>query len=305
MTAESRVDPIADASCLPEAGVLYVVATPIGHRADLSSRAASILAHVDLIAAEDTRMTQRLLDIDRIRGRLISLNEHNEADRVESLIRALNQDQSVALVSDAGTPLISDPGFRLVDAVHAAGLRVSTVPGPCAAVAALSASGLPTDRFWFEGFLPAKSAARRKRLSDLSGQAATLIFYVPARDLEVIVSDMADTLGSDRMACLNRELTKRHETIYRAGLGRLAEFIAGSPDQKRGEAVVVVAGNESPEKAVSIDALVLELAEALPPSRAAAMLARLSGIRRQDAWRRIEAGRGGSGGRVSKAGDGS
>jgi len=172
-------------------------------------------------------------------------------------------------------------------------------------VAALSASGLPTDRFWFEGFLPAKSAARRKRLSDLSGQAATLIFYVPARDLEVIVSDMADTLGSDRMACLNRELTKRHETIYRAGLGRLAEFIAGSPDQKRGEAVVVVAGNESPEKAVSIDALVLELAEALPPSRAAAMLARLSGIRRQDAWRRIEAARGGSGGRVSKAGDGS
>lgn len=301
MSAESRLDPITDASCLPEAGVLYVVATPIGHRSDLSSRAASILAHVDLIAAEDTRMTQRLLDTDRIRGRMLSLNEHNEAERVESLIKALNDDQSVALVSDAGTPLISDPGFRLVDAAHAAGLRVSIVPGPCAAVAALSASGLPTDRFWFEGFLPAKSAARRKRLYGLSGQAATLIFYVPARDLGVVVQDMADTLGPGRMACLNREMTKRHETIHRACLKQLVDFIAGNPDQQRGEAVVVVAGNESPDRPVSIDALVLELAEALPPSQAAAMLARLSGIRRQDAWTRIEAARSGADGIASTA----
>lgn len=294
MTIESSVASSTDPSCLPEAGVLYVVATPIGHRGDLSPRAVGILAHVDLIAAEDTRMTQRLLDADRIQGRLISLNEHNESGRVNSLIVALNDGQSVALVSDAGTPLISDPGFRIVDAAHSAGLRVSVVPGPSAAVAALSASGLPTDRFWFEGFLPPRSAARRKRLAALSGLASTLIFYVPARDLAGVVSEMADVLGPQRLACLNRELTKRHETIHRDTLERLGDFIAASPDQQRGEAVVVVAGNDSPDKPVSVDALVSELAQALPPSRAAAMLARLSGIRRQEAWARIEAARGGS-----------
>jgi 16S rRNA (cytidine1402-2'-O)-methyltransferase len=293
MSADPRAELSPDASCLPEAGVLYVVATPIGHRADLSPRAASILAHVDLIAAEDTRMTQRLLEVDRIHGRLISLNEHNEADRVGFLLEALGQGRSVALVSDAGTPLISDPGFRILDAAHAEGIRVSVVPGPCAAVAALSASGLPTDRFWFEGFLPPRSAARRKRLAGLADLAATLIFYVPARDLEEVLRDLADTLGPQRQACLNRELTKRHETIHRAALDQLGSFIAGSADQRRGEAVLVVAGNDAPDRPVSTDALVTELAEALPPSRAAAILARLTGIRRQDAWTRIEAARAG------------
>jgi len=303
MSAELQDDKTPDSSCLPEAGVFYVVATPIGHRSDLSPRAASILAHVDLIAAEDTRMTQRLLDASRIKGRLISLNEHNESARLAALIDALQSDQSVALVSDAGTPLISDPGFRLVDAVHAAGLRVSTVPGPCAAVAALSASGLPTDRFWFEGFLPARPTARKKRLAVLSNQGVTLIFYVPARDLGLIVRDMAEALGGERMACLNRELTKRHETIHRATLDQLEPFILADPDQLRGEAVLVVAGKDSPEKPVSVDSLVDELARALPPSKAAAILARLSGIKRQAAWERIEAARAVSGQRGAESGN--
>jgi len=280
-----------------------VVATPIGHRADLSSRALSILTQVDLIAAEDTRVTQRLLPVNGIKGRLISLNEHNEMDRVASLLHSLSERQTVALVSDAGTPLISDPGFRLVDAAHAEGIRVSIVPGPCAAVAALSASGLPTDRFWFEGFLPARSAARKKRLAGLAGLAATLIFYVPARDLGEVVGEMAETLGPERLACLNRELTKRHETIQRAPLEQLEGFIRANSDQQRGEAVVVVAGTDAPDKPVSIDSLVRELAESLPPSKAAAMLARLSGIKRQEAWTRIEAARGRSSGAASNVGD--
>jgi 16S rRNA (cytidine1402-2'-O)-methyltransferase len=291
MTSNSSAQNLPDASCLPEAGVLYVVATPIGHRADLSPRAASILAHVDLIAAEDTRMTQRLLEGGAGQGRLISLNEHNEGERVATLLKALGEGKSVALVSDAGTPLISDPGFRLLDAIHSAGLTVSVIPGPCAAVAALSVSGLATDRFWFEGFLPPRSAARRKRLQALSDLAATLIFYVPARDLGSVIGDMIETLGAERLACLSRELTKRHETVHRDALSGLRDFVTASANQQRGEAVLVVAGNAAPDRPISVDALVAELAQALPPSRAAAVLARLSGIKRQEAWARIEAAR--------------
>jgi len=298
MKSEPKPAPSIDASCLPEGGVLYVVATPIGHRGDLSPRAVSILTHVDLIAAEDTRMSQRLLDGSALRGRLISLNEHNEGQRITRLIKSLEAGQSIALVSDAGTPLISDPGFRLVDAVHSAGLGVSVVPGPSAAVAALSVSGLPTDRFWFEGFLPPRSAARKKRLLGLSELAATLIFYVPARDLEAAIDDLAEVLGGDRVACLNRELTKRHETIHRAALTELKDFVSASSNQQLGEAVLVVSGNPSPARPVSVEALVAELAEALPPSRAAAALARLSGIKRQEAWTRIEAARDAAGARA-------
>ena len=288
MTQDFAIESVPDSSSQSCAGTLYVIATPIGHRSDFSSRGLQLLCAVDLIAAEDTRMTQRLLDGSVVSGRFISLNEHNESDRVARLIGALNTGQTVALVSDAGTPLISDPGFRLVDAAQAAGIRVSPVPGPCAAIAALSASGLATDRFWFEGFLPARTAARKKRLAELNGVPATLIFYVPARDLPEVCDDLQLVFGSDRTACLNRELTKLHETVHRATISDLGQFIRDDSNQQRGEAVLVVEGNLAAEKSVSVDALGKELAQALPPSQAAAMLARLSGIKRKAAWARIE-----------------
>jgi len=283
---------LTDESCRPVPGTLYVLATPIGHRGDLAPRAAQLLTEVDLIAAEDTRMTQRLLDASRVAGRFLSLNEHNEAGRIEDLLQALQAGRSVALVSDAGTPLISDPGYRLVEAAQAAGVTVSPIPGPCAAIAALSAAGLPSDRFCFEGFLPARRAARRKRLGELVEVSATLIFYVPARDLVEVLADLSEVLGSDRMACLGRELTKRHETVHRDRLDGLEQFVGDDPNQLRGEAVLVVAGNPEPRASIAIDALAAELADALPPSRAAGLLARVSGLKRKVAWSLIEQQRG-------------
>jgi 16S rRNA (cytidine1402-2'-O)-methyltransferase len=279
---------LIDESCRPVPGTLYVLATPIGHLADLAPRAAQLLAQVDLIAAEDTRVTQRLLDASRVAGRFLSLNEHNEAGRIDALLRALEAGQSVALVSDAGTPLISDPGYRLVEAAQAAGVTVSPVPGPCAAIAALSAAGLPSDRFCFEGFLPARSAARCKRLAELVEVSATLIFYVPARDLAEVLADLSRVFGPDRLACLGRELTKRHETVHRDRLGQLEQFVRDDPDQRRGEAVLVVAGSPETRPGIAIDALAAELAAELPHSRAAALLARVSGLKRKAAWSLIE-----------------
>jgi len=187
-----------------------------------------------------------------------------------------------------GTPLVSDPGYRLVAAAHDAGIPVRTVPGPCAAVAALSVAGLPSDRFWFEGFLPARSGQRRTRLETLSTLPATLIVYTPARDLPAVTADMTAVLGPDRMATLARELTKIHETVHRAPLAELAQWIAADTDQQRGEAVLVVSGNPEPAPAINPEALARELARELPPSRAAKVLARLTGMNRKDAWRLIE-----------------
>ena len=275
-------------ACQPVPGTLYVLATPIGHLADLSPRARTLLAEVDLIAAEDTRVTRRLPGVEAARGRLVSLNEHTEQARVDDLTEALAAGQSVALVSDAGTPLISDPGYRLVAAAHAAGLRVCPVPGPCAAIAALSVAGLPTDRFWFEGFLPPRAAARQRRLRELAGLTATLVFYVPARDLELVLRDMVEVLEASRPACLARELTKRHETVLPAKLDELLERVRQDLDQLRGEAVLVVGGAVQERPAVVMDVLVRELASALPPSKAAAVLARVSGLKRREAWRLVE-----------------
>ena len=197
------------AGCRAEPGTLYVVATPIGHLADLSPRAAAILGQVDLIAAEDTRVSRRLLSDRQKPVEMVSVNEHSEADRVGQLIERLQAGQSVALVSDAGTPLISDPGFRLVAAAHEAGLPVSPVAGAlrgdCGAV-----GGRAGDRSvsGFEGFLPARSGPRRSRLESLQDQESTLVFYVPARDLAPVLNDMAEVFGADRPATLTRELTK-------------------------------------------------------------------------------------------------
>jgi 16S rRNA (cytidine1402-2'-O)-methyltransferase len=268
-------------------GTLWIVATPIGNLDDLSPRAVDTLGRVSVLAAEDTRTSRRLFS-EREPPEMVSLHEHNEAAACARLIERLERGEEVALVSDAGTPLVSDPGYRLVAAAHDAGIPVRTLPGPCAAVAALSVAGLPSDRFWFEGFLPARSGQRRTRLQALSNVPATLIFYAPARDLPAVTADMAAVLGPDRLATLARELTKLHETVHRAPIEELSKWIAADPDQQRGEAVVVVSGNPDPAPAVSPEALARELARELPPSRAAKVLARLTGMSRKEAWRRIE-----------------
>lgn len=272
-------------------GTLWVVATPIGNLDDLSARARGLLATVPIVAAEDTRVSARLLEGRAERAELVSLHEHNETRVAEHLIERLQAGADVALVSDAGTPLISDPGYRLVGAAHDAGVPVRTVPGPCAATAALSVAGLATDRFWFEGFLPAKSAARRKRLGELGGQTATMVFYAPARDLPAVLADMVAVFGESRRATLARELTKLHETVRRDELATLNDWVAGDADQQRGEAVLVVAGSETAAPEVDPNALAEELARELPPSRAAKVLARLTGMDRKDAFELIESKR--------------
>lgn len=272
-----------------EAGALYVVATPIGHLDDLSPRARQVLADADVVAAEDTRHTGRLLSHFGIRAHLRSLHEHNEVRRIPELRERLLAGAAVALVSDAGTPGVSDPGYRLVVAAHDAGLRVIPVPGPSAVTAALAVAGQPTDRFLFEGFLPARSGPRRGRLRALSGVTSTLVLFESCHRLEQTLADLVAELGASRPATLARELTKQFETVRRDTLGGLAEFVAADPDQRRGEIVLVVAGAEegAMEEAASVtlsealDALLPEL----PASRAAAVAARLTGTPKKVAYR--------------------
>ncbi|WP_455385258.1 16S rRNA (cytidine(1402)-2'-O)-methyltransferase, partial [Acidihalobacter prosperus] len=228
-----------------EAGVLYVVATPLGNLGDISPRAAEILGAVDVVAAEDTRVSGRLLaHLGLSAGRLLSLHEHNEESRVPGLIQRLRDGDSVALISDAGTPLISDPGFRLVVAAREAGVRISPVPGPSALIAALSVAGLPTDRFVFEGFLPAKPAARRSRLQALADERRTLVFYESSHRVEACVGDMAEAFGGARRAVIARELTKRFEQVADGALDELKSWLEADADRSRGEFVLVVAGDD-------------------------------------------------------------
>jgi 16S rRNA (cytidine1402-2'-O)-methyltransferase len=236
-------------------GCLYVVATPIGHLDDLSPRARAVLAAVGLIAAEDTRHTGRMLAWLGIRRPLLSLHEHNETERGAELLARLEQGEDIALVTDAGTPLISDPGYPLVRAVRAAGLRVVPVPGPSALIAALSVSGLPTDRFVFEGFLPAKAAARRARLKVLKDESRTLIFYEAIHRLLPALEDMTTVFGGEREACLARELTKLHETVMSGCLRELLTRLKAQPQSQRGEIVLVVAGAKPSEQEIDDSAL--------------------------------------------------
>lgn len=270
-------------------GTLWVVATPIGNLEDLAPRAQRVLNEVQVIAAEDTRISARLPGVDGT-ARMVSLHEHSDEARIERLIDDLNAGIDVALVSDAGTPLISDPGFQLVSAAHDAGIAVRTVPGPSAAIAALSVAGLPTDRFLFEGFLPARSGARRRRLQALAEEPATLVFYAPARDLKAVLGDMVSAFGERRQATLARELTKLHETVKRDNLAALCAWIADDKNQQRGEAVLVVAGSadDGSKPSVEATALARALAQELAPSRAAKVLAKLAGMTRQQAWEMIE-----------------
>jgi 16S rRNA (cytidine1402-2'-O)-methyltransferase len=270
-------------SPVTSSGTLHVVATPIGNLGDLSPRAVQTLRAVAAICAEDTRHSRPLLQQAGVERPLIALHEHNEAAHSAALVARLLAGESLALISDAGTPLISDPGFRLVAAARAAGVPVSPVPGPCALIAALSVAGLASDRFCFEGFLPAKSAARRARIAELANEARTLVFYESAHRIEEALVDLAAELGEARRAVLARELTKRFETVLDGELGSLLSRVQADPDQRRGEFVVVLAGavDDAEARLASGRRLYARLVRELSPSRAAKLAAELSGAPRQ------------------------
>jgi 16S rRNA (cytidine1402-2'-O)-methyltransferase len=264
-----------------------VVATPIGNLADLSPRARDALATADLILAEDTRHTSQLLRAFSIERPLLSLHEHNEAERVPEVLERMRAGESIALVSDAGTPLISDPGFRLVQAAAAAGHRVSAIPGACAAIVALCVAGLPTDRFSFEGFLPGKAGARRRALAALRHDPRTLVFYEAPHRLRESLETLAEVLGAQRRAVVGRELTKMFESVYRGSLAELAGRAASDADMTRGEAVVVVEGAPaSGEPQPQVDRVLEVLLAQLPVKQAAELAAQLTGAARNDAYSR-------------------
>jgi len=270
-----------------ESGVLYVVATPIGNLGDISARARETLAAASAVAAEDTRHSGRLLRELGLERPLVSLHEHNERARVAELVARLRAGESIALVSDAGTPLVSDPGYLLVAAAIEAGITVTPVPGASAAIAALSAAGLPSDRFCFEGFLPSRAAARRRRLAELAAEPRTLVLYEAPHRIAECLADLAGALGAARRACVAREITKRFETFYRGSLGELAERAKTDADLARGESVVLIEGAPPAEpSAAQLDVTLVILLRHLPPSAAAAAAASLTGVRRSDAYAR-------------------
>jgi 16S rRNA (cytidine1402-2'-O)-methyltransferase len=264
------------------------VATPIGNLEDFSPRAQRILGEADLVVCEDTRHSGRLLAAFGIKARLAALHEHNEERQVPGLLARLEAGESIALVSDAGTPLISDPGFRLVRAAAALGCTISPVPGPSALLAALSVAGLPTDRFCFEGFLPARDKARRDRLSALASETRTIVLFEAGNRLVSLLRDAADALGAERAAAVARELTKLHESLYRGALAELAGRLAADSDASRGEVVVVIAGC-APVRAAEGDeaalaAMLPVLLEELPPGRAVRVAVKLTGVPRRRAY---------------------
>ena len=265
---------------------LYVVATPIGNLGDITARARDILASVDVVLCEDTRHSGRLLAELGIKAELRSLHDHNERQRIDQVIGELEAGKVLALISDAGTPLISDPGFVLVRALREAGHRVIPVPGASAVIAALSAAGLPTDRFSFEGFLPSKSGQRRKTFAALAGDARTLVFYESPRRLQDCLDDLAVEFGPHRQVVIARELTKLHEEFISGSVAELQGGLAGR--ELKGECVLMVAGNDGGDSGIGLDAdtLLKALLEELPASKAAKLVARLTGASRQDVYAR-------------------
>ncbi len=269
-----------------ENSALYVVATPIGNLGDMSQRAVEILQQVALIAAEDTRHSARLLRHFAVTTPCVALHEHNEREQSSRLLQRLANGESVALIADAGTPLLSDPGFHLVQQARLQGIRVIPVPGPSAVVAALSVSGLPTDCFKFIGFLPAKSAARRQRLAALVAEPCTLAFYEsPHRILESL-ADMGEILGRDRDAVLARELTKTFETVQGGSLDELHAFVSRDANQQKGEMVLLVAGAPVVEAALNpdVERILGVLLEELPVKQAAALAARITGVKKNQLY---------------------
>ena len=269
----------------PATGTLHVVATPIGNLGDLSPRAQETLRAVAAICAEDTRRTGQLLAHFGIERPLVALHDHNEEALSQRIVARLLAGESLALVSDAGTPLVSDPGFRLVRAARAAGVRVSPVPGACAAIAALSVAGLPSDRFVFEGFLPAKASGRRERLLRLAGEPRTLVFYESSHRIGESLADMAQILGADRPAVIARELTKLFETVLDGSLSTLQARVEADEHQRKGEFVVMVqgAGEDAEAKGRLAEGrrVYALLGEHLPPSTAARLAAELTGAPRK------------------------
>lgn len=270
-------------------GILYIVATPLGNLGDMTPRAVAVLKEVDLIAAEDTRHSTPLLRHFAIATPITSLHEHNEAQRAATLLDRVEAGQSLALISDAGTPLVSDPGFLLVREARARGLRVSPVPGPSALVAALSVAGLPVERFVFEGFLPARSGPRRTRLEALVGEARTLAFYESPHRIRETLADMAAVLGGEREAVLARELTKIHETVRGGSLKVLVELLERDPDQRRGEFVILVHGaperTGEDERDGALERQLAVLLGDLPLKQAVQLAVKLTGRRRNEVYR--------------------
>src|SRR5690606_24367977 len=265
---------------------LYLVATPIGNLGDITIRALETLAAADLLACEDTRVTRVLLDRYGIRQRPIAYHDHNAGEAGPKLIAALQEGRSVALVSDAGTPLVSDPGFRLVEQAIAAGIRVVPIPGASAVLAALTASGLPSDAFLFAGFLPVKDGQRRTRLAELGAAPATLVFFESPRRLADTLAAMADVLG-DRPAAIGRELTKTFEEIRTGTLAALAAHYGDAPTPK-GEIVICVGPPEGKADAPEdVDRLLASLAAEMPASKAAAEAAKMTGQPKQALYRRL------------------
>jgi len=264
--------------------LLYIVATPIGNLADMVPRAVEVLQCADLVAAEDTRHSQRLFSHFNIDTPLVAYHDHSDDKRTGQILRRLEQGQTVALISDAGTPLISDPGYRLVREARVRGIRVVPIPGPCAFVAALSAAGLPSDRFSFEGFLPAKSGARERALRELAGDSRTLVFYEAPHRVADTLDAMGAVFGGDREAVIARELTKAFETFHLASLAELAAWVRADSNQQRGEIVLLVRGAErrqdtgmNPEAERVMKLLLAEL----PPRKAAALAAEITGVNKK------------------------
>jgi 16S rRNA (cytidine1402-2'-O)-methyltransferase len=277
---------------LPAAGTLYVVATPIGNLSDLSPRAAATLKSCDLIAAEDTRHTGILLKHFQISTPQLSLHDHNEGARADEIIALLREGKFVALVSDAGTPAISDPGFELVRAVAAEGFNVIAIPGPCAAIAALSIGALPTDRFCFEGFLPARGAARRQRLKSLEAEPRTLVIYESPHRVRETLEDCVSAFGETRAATVVREATKLHETTYRGSLRELLDKSSTDADFSRGEIVLLIGGappdpaEGDAEAKARLDKVLIALLAELPLKQAARLAAQITGARDNEAYKR-------------------
>jgi len=283
--------PSSDSRKGESGGTLYVVATPIGNLDDLSPRATRTLASVDVVAAEDTRHSGRLLSHLGIQKRMIALHDHNEKDRAAGILAELQAGRDVALISDAGTPLISDPGYVLVREARAAGHRVSPIPGPCALVAALSAAGLPTDRFLYVGFLPAKRSGRKASLDVLSSEVATLVFYESPHRILESVRDIAEVLGSGREIVLGREITKTFETFYSGSVAEVLAELERDPHGSRGEFVVMVRGaiaqaGNSEEATMDVDRVLRVLLVELPVKKVAKMAAELTGLSKNELYQR-------------------
>lgn len=266
-------------------GRLYIVSTPIGNLEDFSHRAERVLREVDLVAAEDTRHSRKLLDHYGIQTPMQAVHEHNENQLASHLVADMRAGKSIALISDAGTPLISDPGFILAREARRAGVGVIAIPGASAVLAALAVSGLPTDRFMFEGFLPAKSEARRKRLLELKSEPRTLVLYESSHRIKACVADLAELYGPDRLVCLCRELTKMHETSVTMPARELPGWLMEDANRQRGEFVLVIGGAaESDVTSGDSEVLLRLLLDELPPSTASRLVAKMTGQSRNELY---------------------